>query len=152
MKSTKPYPLSEKIRNFFSVVFGVLFFVGLLFALFPLFAGINQWLSGEKTGSVIEGIYFFSFGLLALNGFLSGMFTYLVSTRKRIFHAFLTGIVLTILYALALGKNIVWSDIFQSTRDAIINLAVPLILLLFPWLGGWAASRLKPRGRSSSVP
>lgn len=140
-----PYPASEKIRNVFSVIFGVLLFFALLFSLFPLFTDVYDRLLPAKNtaspnaGLLVTGIYFL---LLLLILVICGILTAVVSTRRKILHAFLTGCVLLIIYVLAIGSSINWNSVSDSTVRMVENILIPVFLLFGPLPGGIIGAKL----------
>ena len=93
------YPVNEILRNFFSVVAGVTLALVIIIpsALFAAF--LNNPDSAIPTSQEILSTLLLISGIVA-GCILGGYTTVKVSTRKDIIHAFITGIVLTILYAL----------------------------------------------------
>jgi hypothetical protein len=148
MAPSPSYPFREKLRNFLSVVAGVVLFFVLLFSLFPLFESINsnwQISSAAATVQALSTAILLALLLLLAMGFAAGFLACIISTRKGTVHAFLTGLVLCVLYMLAVGKDVPWNRVLQNATDAVINLSVPLLLILGPVLGGWAASKFKKK-------
>jgi hypothetical protein len=146
MATPSSYPFGEKLRNLVSVVAGVVLFFVLLFSLFPLFEGINsnwQVNSAAATVRAVSTAIILALLLLLAMGFAAGFLAFIISTRKGLIHAFITGLVLCVLYMLAVGKDVPWGRVLQNTTDAIINLSVPVLLIAGPLLGGWAASKIK---------
>ena len=93
------YPVNEILRNFFSVVAGVTLALVIIIpsALFAAF--LNNPDSAIPTSQEILSTLLLISGIVA-GCMLGGYTTVKVSTRKDIIHAFITGIVLTFLYAL----------------------------------------------------
>lgn len=92
------YPVKEIIRNFFSVVAGVLI---ALIVIIPigLIAGLLVFSDAAipKSQEILSTLLLFA-GFVA-GCLLGGYTTVKISTRKDLIHAFITGIVLTFLYA-----------------------------------------------------
>lgn len=92
------YPLKEIIRNFFSVVAGVLI---ALIVVIPigLIAGLLVFSDAAipKSQEILSTLLLFA-GFVA-GSLLGGYTTVKISTRRDLIHAFSTGIVLTFLYA-----------------------------------------------------
>ncbi|MBL7727026.1 MAG: hypothetical protein JNM68_05045 [Dinghuibacter sp.] len=137
MHTKVPYPASEKIRNFMSVVVGVLLFFALLLLSFPLFNEAYRYFSAANnspaSGSLLSLVYL---GVLLLNTLLCGMLAAWISTRKARAHAFITGLVLLALYLLFALNAVNWAAVSGSAKQLVLNLLVPVILLLGPFAGG----------------
>lgn len=92
------YPVKEIIRNFFSVVAGVLI---ALIVVIPigLIAGLLVFSDAAipKSQEILSTFLLFA-GFVA-GSLLGGYTTVKISTRRDLIHAFITGIVLTFLYA-----------------------------------------------------
>jgi putative membrane protein (TIGR04086 family) len=92
------YPVKEIIRNFFSVVAGVLI---ALIVVIPigLIAGLLVFSDAAipKSQEILSTLLLFA-GFVA-GSLLGGYTTVKISTRRDLIHAFITGIVLTFLYA-----------------------------------------------------
>lgn len=143
-----PYPVSEKIRNFFSVVVGVISFLALLMVIMPFYDFIDTrfFTNGQqqRTGStaLLSGILY---TLLIVSLLISGILSYVISTRRGILHALIAGVVLVVLYFVALGDSINLAAVSTNAGALAVNVSVPLLLMLVPLAGGWLASRLFPR-------
>lgn len=133
----RPYPIGEFIRNIFSVIAGVLVFFGLLYAAMPLFNDVYERMyqsDSVNSAQVVSGIYLALFFAIVL---ACGLLTGLIATRRKVLHAFITGCVLVVLYILAVGKDIKWNTIKNSTEALLVNIAVPAIFLVATLVGGW---------------
>jgi uncharacterized membrane protein len=144
MNGKSSYPFSEFIRNVISVIAGVLLFFGLLFAMFPLLNAINEMRNSAAMVDTFSVSAALALLLLFSIGFASGLLAFFISTRKGVVHALIVGMVLSALYFIAIGKDVNWSRMPQeSTAFIVVNISVPVLLLIAPWLGGWVGSKIK---------
>ena len=92
------YPAKEILRNFFSVVAGVIAALAIIIPI-GLFAGLLSFSDAAipKTQAIISTVLLITGP--AAGCILGGYTTVKVSTRKDIIHAIITGSVLTFLYA-----------------------------------------------------
>lgn len=119
------YPVKEIIRNFFSVVAGVLI---ALIVVIPigLIAGLLVF-----SDAVIPKSQEILSTLLLLAGFvagslLGGYITVKISTRRDLIHAFITGIVLTFLYAWVNDFEFDWR--YPDTGIAYVGF-IPVVMI-----------------------
>lgn len=119
------YPVNEILRNFFSVVAGVTLALVIIIpsALFAAF--LNNPDSAIPTSQEILSTLLLISGIVA-GCMLGGYTTVKVSTRKDIIHAFITGIVLTILYALKNDFEFDWR--YPDTGIAYVGF-IPIVMI-----------------------
>ncbi len=119
------YPVKEIIRNFFSVVGGVLI---ALIVVIPigLIAGLLVFSDATipKSQEILST-------LLLLAGFVAGSLlggytTVKISTRRDLIHAFITGIVLTFLYAWVNDFELNWQ--YPDTGIAYVGV-IPIVMI-----------------------
>lgn len=119
------YPVKEIIRNFMSVVAGVLI---ALVIIIP--SVIFSWKFSYEDGNIQEDFRVLTF-LISTSGMICGMLlggyvTAKVSTRKDIIHILITGIILSLLY-LASGD---FKLHYFSKKEILILLSpIPIVSL-----------------------
>lgn len=119
------YPVKEIIRNFFSVVAGVLI---ALIVVIPigLIAGLLVFSDAAipKSQEILSTLLLFA-GFVA-GSLLGGYTTVKISTRRDLIHAFITGIVLTFLYAWVNDFEFDWHS--PDTGIAYIGI-IPVVMI-----------------------
>lgn len=119
------YPLKEIIRNFFSVVAGVLI---ALIVVIPigLIAGLLVFSDAAISKSQeILSTFLLIAGFVA-GSLLGGYTTVKISTRRDLIHAFITGIILTFLYALVNDFEFDWR--YPDTGIAYAGF-IPIVMI-----------------------
>jgi putative membrane protein (TIGR04086 family) len=128
------YPLKEILRNFLSVVVGVIIALVIIIPI-AIFAALLVFSDGTvpKSQQVISTVL--TIGAIAAGCFTGGYLTVKISTRKDWIHAIITGLVLTFLLALVNDFEFDWRypDIGISYFGIL-----PAVLI-----GAWAGIRKK---------
>jgi hypothetical protein len=110
------YPLREILRNFFSVVAGVLLVFSILFLFSSSFfkPGVFPPLEGAypaRYAVLYESYYqkhaWIEIGALIAGFFIGGLVASLISTRKNLLHALLVPVVVLCFYYSIIGREIV---------------------------------------------
>jgi len=119
------YPVKEIIRNFLSVVAGVLF---ALIVVIPigLIAGLLVFSDAAIPKSQENLSTLLLFAGFVVGSLLGGYTTVKISTRRDLIHAFITGIVLTFLYALVNDFKFDWR--YPDTGIAYIGF-IPVVMI-----------------------
>ncbi|HRE39304.1 MAG TPA: TIGR04086 family membrane protein [Chitinophagaceae bacterium] len=119
------YPAKEIIRNFLSVVAGVMIALIIILPI-GLFAGLLVFSDSNipKSKETLSKLLLI-FGLIA-GCLLGGYTTVKMSTRKDLVHAFITGIVLTFLYALVNDFEFDWR--YPDTGIAYAGF-IPIVMI-----------------------
>ncbi len=119
------YPVKEILRNFLSVVAGV---IAALAIIVPFL--IISWKYSYKDGNIQEHFNILTF-LISTSGIICGMLaggyvTAKVSTRRHIIHILITGIILSLLY---LASGDFKLHYFTKKEILILLLPIPIVLL-----------------------
>lgn len=128
------YPVNEILRNFFSVVAGVTLALVFIIPVALFAALLNNPDSSIPTSQEILPTLLLISGIVA-GCMLGGYTTVKVSTRRDLIHAFITGIVLTFLYALVNDFEFDWR--YQDTGIAYVGF-IPVVMI-----GGIIGARKK---------
>lgn len=128
------YPLKEILRNFISVVVGVVVALVIIIPI-AIFAALMVFSDGTipKSQQVISTVL--TIGAIAAGCITGGYLTVKISTRKDWIHSIINGLVLTFLLALVNDFEFDW-----RYPDIGISYFVILPLVLF---GAWAGIRKK---------
>jgi uncharacterized membrane protein len=118
------YPIKEKIVNFLSVVWGVSFYVLVLFFVIPVIADSLQKSVSQKTYYLVMIIITFLVGMVA------GVFSYVTSTRKGLIHAAIVGIVI---FSISLYAQVAFR---LKENGNFFFVLLQVVLLTSPFLGG----------------
>jgi uncharacterized membrane protein len=118
------YPIKEKIVNFLSVVWGVSFYVLVLFFVIPVIADSLQKSVSQKTYYLVMIIITFLVGMVA------GVCSSITSTRKGLIHASIVGVVI---FSISLYARVAF-DLKENGNFFFVLLQI--VLLGSPFLGG----------------
>jgi uncharacterized membrane protein len=118
------YPIKEKIVNFLSVVWGVSFYVLVLFFVIPVIADSLQKSVSQKTYYLVMIIIIFLVGMVA------GVFSYVTSTRKGLIHVAIVGIVI---FSISLYAQVAFR---LKENGNFFFVLLQVVLLTSPFLGG----------------
>ena len=119
------YPVKEIIRNFFSVVAGV---IVALVIIIP--SVIFSWRFSYEDGNIQEEFHLLTF-LISSIGIIGGMLaggyvTAKVSTRRDTIHILITGLILSLLY---LASGDFKLNYFTKKEILILLLPIPIVSL-----------------------
>lgn len=130
------YPVREIVRNFLSVVAGVLIALIIIIPI-GIFAGLMVFSDGSlpKSQQIISGTLLI--GRIAAGCIAGGYFTVRISTRKDLIHGFITGLVLTFLFGLINDFEFDWR--YPDLSISYLGI-LPAVLI-----GAWAGIRKKKK-------